>query len=185
MLVRDAVGRGECATDVDGGVVGGDRLRAGVQVARKAGNQRAGCGGKGGDPVVGRAVDLGEVTDHVNRCAVGRGSDRETLGVQRVAERRDQLAGGDVVGEQVASRHGPGAADCDTCRARLGEAAGDVDGVTDRHLRPGHAVDLHGGQCVSTHGRRQTADRRGVCAGLLRDAQTWWQVPRAPARMPR
>ena len=130
----------------------------------EGGDQRARRGGEGGDAVVRDAVNRGEVANHVDRRAVGRRGDREPLGIERVVERREEDAGGDVVGEQVASGHRAGATERNAGRPGLGEAAGDVDGVTDRHLRPGDAVDLHGGQRVSGDGGGQAADRRRVGA---------------------
>src|SRR6478735_3813689 len=72
--------------------------------ARERGDQLAGGRVVRRDPVAGLAVGGGEVARDVDARAVRRGRDGHHLAVQLGGERLDQLAGRDVVGEQVRAR---------------------------------------------------------------------------------
>ena len=114
------------------------------------------------------AVDGGEVAAEVDGSPVGSGADDESLGVERVREPRDGVAGGDVEGEHVVRVDLAGSARRDPRRPRFREAAGHVDRGADDGLAPDDAVDLPGRQEI--HGdrlrrRRRGIGRRGGCGG--------------------
>ena len=136
------------------------------------GDHLAGRGADRHDPVVGHAVDGGEVTSDVDTRTVRRRRDGKCLGIEAQREGVDEHAGLEVVGEEVVAGNRVDSRRC-ACRPCRLELTRDVDRIAHDGLRPRHAVDLGGGEGVGAHGdggaRVVRIDRCGVrCGGRWR-----------------
>ena len=160
--------RGEGASQPDRTAHGGNGPDTGAHLRCKGADEAARHRIQGSDPQALDSVDCGEIPPNVEPGSVRRRGDRECLGVQHRSESRNEGAGSQIEGQDVA----PGHLLC----ARGGvvgpcvvEFADHVDGVSDDRRFPGNAVVLGGGQAVGRD-RYRCLRIVGVDGGRICDA---------------